>query len=334
MDAAIAANLPLKEESLKPIHEWFTKTTITEKTATASELKAAAQAKLGSPIDFLKLLFSFKSEIKVSSERGSEKIRELRANRGELLNKVNQFLNEVRFALPIGKRLLLIVEDMDKLDIAKATELFIKNSSLLAGVDATIIYTIPIFTFHSPEAGAMKAAFDNNAFALTMIKIIEADSNERAPGFEVVRRIVRRRIPQALLPDDALELAIEKTGGVLRHLFEVIHTAANMTNFTSETDPLTIERIRYGLNKKIIEFSREIAVPYDGVANHPDLTVSQLYDRLAEHHKNRSSTYKPETDAINQILLKCCALVEYNGTGWYGVHPLVVELLKQQGRIN
>lgn len=332
LDAAVEAKLPLSAEKLEPIYQWFTKTTITEKTATDAEMKAAAEAKLGSPVEFLKLLFSFKSEIKVSSGIGSEKIRDLRTNRSELLNKVNQFLTEVHFALPVGKRLLIIVEDMDKLEIAKANELFIKNSSLLAGVDATIIYTIPIFTFHSPEAGAMKAAFDNNAFALTMIKIAEADTNERAPGFEVVRKIVRRRIPEVLLPDDALELAIEKTGGVLRHLFEVIHTAANMTNFKSETDPITVDRIRYGLNKKMLDFNREIAVPY-GVANYPDLTVGQLYDRLAEHHRNRSSTYKPGTDAINQILLKYGALIEYNGTGWCGVHPLVVDLLVQQGRM-
>jgi len=41
----------------------------------------------------------------------------------------------------------------------------------------------------------------------------------------------------------------------------------------------------------------------------------------------------PKADAVNQILLKSCALVEYNGEGWLGVHPLVIENLKALGRL-
>ena len=59
-----------------------------------------------------------------------------------------------------GKRLLIIVEDLDKLSIADARSIFIENANLLTGIQANIIYTIPIFTFHSPDASAMKAAFD------------------------------------------------------------------------------------------------------------------------------------------------------------------------------
>jgi hypothetical protein len=42
---------------------------------------------------------------------------------------------------------------------------------------------------------------------------------------------------------------------------------------------------------------------------------------------------QPTSDAINQILLKTCALVEYNGEGWFGVHPLVIEGLQRLGRL-
>ena len=47
-----------------------------------------------------------------------------------------------------------------------------------------------------------------------MIKVLNPDS--RADGFEIVRQIVHRRVAPSAIKD-ALNLLIEKTGGVLRH---------------------------------------------------------------------------------------------------------------------
>ena len=165
-----------------------------------------------------------------------------------------------------------------------------------------------------------------------MIKVVESDLRTRTNGFGTVREIVRRRVPEVLLPQDALDLAVEKTGGVLQHLFEVLHIAASMTDYETETDPITVERIEYGLQRKRREFYQEIAIPFGGVQGEPHLKVQDLYDRLAEYARaeEQGKKNKPPTDAINQVLLKCCALVEYNGEGWFGVHPLVFDVLREQ----
>ena len=36
-------------------------------------------------------------------------------------------------------------------------------------------------------------------------------------------------------------------------------------------------------------------------------------------------------EPVVQVLLQSCALVEYNGKRWLGVHPLVIEFLKDLG---
>ncbi len=326
-------NIPGKR--LRPIYEWFATTTKTDKDASDSALTIGAQAEVGAPLNpFLKLLASLKSDIRYSTGRETSSVLEVRKRKGELVDQVNIFLNEVRFALPPSQRLLIIVEDMDKFDIASARDVFINNANLLLGINATIIYTIPIFTFHSPDAAAIRTAFDDH-IALPMIKVMDHKGN-RAGGFDTVKQVVRCRVPEALLPEDALDLAAEKTGGVLRHLFEVIHTAAAMTDIASETEPLTVERIRYGLQRKRREFYQEIAIPFGGVLGQPDLKVGELYKRLSIYAKRQLAGEKnqPPTDPINQILLQCCALVEYNGEGWYGVHPIVMEMLREQGEID
>jgi len=88
------------------------------------------------------------------------------------------------------------------------------------------------------------------------------------------------------------------------------------------------------LERKTREFYNEITLPYGGIPGE-ELKVQDLYDRLAEDAKVQleGAVNPPKTDAINQVLLKCCALVEYNGRSWHGVHPLVMDILDELGMI-
>ncbi len=131
----------------------------------------------------------------------------------------NQLVNAVRTGLA-GRHLLLIVEDLDKLDIATARQVFFLRPTMLTGLDASIVYTIPIFTFHSPEAGLLRTQF-HRVVSLPMIKVA-GPRGERAEGYRVVREIIGRRLGASALTAEALDLLIEKTGGVLQHAFEVI----------------------------------------------------------------------------------------------------------------
>jgi hypothetical protein len=47
--------------------------------------------------------------------------------------------------------------------------------------------------------------------------------------------------------------------------------------------------------------------------------------------QSSGSPCKPGGSTIDQVLLKSCALVEYNGDRWLGVHPLVQDILKETG---
>ncbi len=149
---------------------------------------------------------------------------------------------------------------------------------------------------------------------------------------ELVKRIVMARIDKSAMEEEALELLIHKTGGVLRHAFQVLQTAAAMSDVEI---PLAYKHIRYGLNKLRQELARQITLPRDN-QQWGGLTVSKLFDRLQEYARLQESG-KPipvVSDPANQILLQSCALVEYNGEGWLGVHPLIVEHLKKMGRLS
>jgi hypothetical protein len=334
VEAAKTAKLDALEtdERLKKVNDWFkSMTTTSEKEHNAQmELGAGVEVGTGGWLFGLGKVFAkFSSDIKFRSTNQTSIVEEIRKRPGDLIEQINRVVESVQDALKAqGRRLLIIVEDLDKVGIAVARSIFIENGNLLVGIKADIIYTIPIFTFHSPDASAMKAAFDYD-FPVQMIKVLNPDGS-RANGFEIVRQIVHHRVAPSAIKEDALDLLIEKTGGVLRHVFEVLQTASNMTSLREP--PIERKHIEYALNKLKSEMGTQIALPTDKKIEGLD-NVKQLYDKLVERVKLlRAGKPSPVTgEPIIQVLLQSCALVEYNGKRWLGVHPLVIEYLKDLG---
>ncbi len=331
LNAAQEAGLKVKDQYLAPVLQYFSETTETQKISrdTTGEVGGGVETKDSLLGKLAGLFAKLRMDIKLNVHGEETRVSRLRKRPADLLAQVNLLIGAVRDALEGGQRLLIIVEDLDKLDIQKAREIYVNNVSLLTGIQTSIIYTIPVFLFHSPEVNAFKHNF-NNVIPLPMIKVTEPGGN-RTQGFETVKEIICRRIDENLIETSALELVIEKTGGVLRHVFEVLQTTALMAN--AET-PIRTEHIEYGLKQLQKEFWQQITLPYDNLPGGPE-SVDDLYDRLAEYGRKQQNGEKnpPKSDAKNQILLRSCALVEYNGEGWFGVHPLVMENLKTLGRL-
>jgi hypothetical protein len=294
------------------------------------ELGAGIKAGSGGWLFGLADLFTkLSSNLKFRSSTQTSIVEEIRKRPGDLIQQLNRLVESLQEALrQQDRRLLIIVEDLDKLNIADAHSVFIENSNLLAGIRANIIYTIPIFTFYSPDAGAMKATFDYD-FSLPMVKVSNPDGS-RANGFDIVKQIVHRRVANSAIEPAALDLLVEKTGGILRHVFQVLQTAASMTSLREP--PIKVEHIHYALGRLKAELGTQIALPRDQKIEGVD-NVEQLYKKLV-HCAQRAKEGKPcppTGEPVIQVLLQSCALVEYNGKRWLGVHPLVVEFLKDLG---
>ncbi len=323
--------MKLKDNLLHPVLDFFSETVLSEKECRDMDLQVGAGISTESGLleKLAGLFFKITSEIKYNAHSEETKTAKLRKRPADLLTQANIVIEAVRSALPENKKLLVIVEDIDKLDLRQAREIYVQNTNLLTGIRTAIIYTIPIFLFHSSEVNAFKHHFDDTV-NLPMIKVMEPPE-KKAEGFQIVKKIVLSRIQKNLIQADALDLLIRKTGGVLRHVFDVLHEAAVMT---SAKIPLTIDHIQYGLNQLRRELALQIALPYDPLPGGPQ-SVDQLHERLAECAKKQQNGEKPGlmADAINQILIKSCAMVEYNGERWIGVHPLVAEHLKMIGRL-
>lgn len=340
LQKAQSEHLKVDDAALKGVNSYFTETvrrTGTEQ-GTTGTIEVGAKAETPSVLSSLLGLFArFTGEIRYNAYSDETTVAHLRKRPADLVAQANAVIEAVRSKLPNGRRLLVVVEDLDKLDLARARPMFVDNVSLLAGLTTNIIYTVPVFLFHSPDVGQFLPRFDE-VFALPMIKVREpgdttGDAAARPVGFDTVKHIVHARILPELIEEQALNLLIEKTGGVLRHVFQVLDVAATMSDVNP---PLQEEHIRYGLQQLAKEFWSQISLPHDA-EEIPDCpkNVDDLYARLAEcaRKENEGNPSPCKSDATNQILLRSCALVEYNGVGWLGVHPVVADNLRKLGRL-
>jgi hypothetical protein len=335
LQQARTEGMAVTDKALESVYGYFAETerTVARERGVAASIEVGAKAETPTVLaSLLGLLAQFKGEIHYNAHSTETTVARLRKRPSDLVAQTNAVIEAVRHGLTDKRRLLVVVEDLDKLDLARARPMFVENVSLLAGVRTNIIYTVPVFLFHSPDAGQFLPHFDR-VYGLPMIKVRQPGRADRTEGFDVVRQIVLERIEASLIEDEALNLLVENTGGVLRHVFQVLDVAATMTDIAP---PLKAEHVEYGLQQLAKEFWSQISLPHDATQI-PDCpkSVEDLYERLAECAKNQN-VGKPspcKSDATNQILLRSCALVEYNGEGWLGVHPIVQRNLRKLGRL-
>jgi hypothetical protein len=219
---------------------------------------------------------------------------------------------------------VLVVDGTDKLDVPVARDLFVNHTGLLADLQASIIYTVPLFLIHSADRKRLEAYFET--LTLPMVKTHTPTGERFTTGWQVLREIVVRRLnAETLIAPAALDLAIEKTGGVLRDFLWAIQRAAQVARYEN-ADRISVEAMRYSLDQLKTNYSQSIYSSIEGVS------TADLYAKMkaiAEAPMGKT----PVDDAL-QLLLYSQAVIEYNGRGWYDLHPLMREALQEMGYLD
>lgn len=336
MDIAEERGLALNEASMRPVVEYFAETTRTQTQYRDGQLDLETGVDASGSI--LGKLYGLRAKLVAALKFGSRSemstVESVRRRKGELAAAVHALTRAAEMAWqrkcsnPSG-RLLLTIEDLDKLGLEDAHRIFVEDGRLLAEVGIRAIYTIPIFAFHSADAGAIRAYFDDEQ-RLPMIKVVAPDGSPAPDGRDVVARIVRSRVAEGILPADALEVLIDRTGGVLRDVFEAIQTAAQFRQ-VKRTGILDRTAIEEALRRMETTIGLQIAYPPGEKGDKRD--PRPLQEKLAEIARKQAAKQRviAQADPDLQLLLMSGALLEYNGDGWLGVHPLARAYLKDLG---
>jgi len=232
----------------------------------------------------------------------------------ELIRNLNWVISE---AEENGKRLLIIIEGLDKIDLDSAASIFRDHAPTITAPKATMIYTFPVALRHSDHANTIRLSFSGLHF-LSNMATRQADGTENPQGVASLREVVLARMEPQLIESAALDLLVQANGGIPVWLVFLMRTAAL---YALARDTAAVQITVADAHNAIKDLRRDILL---------SLTRHDL-DVLRARHADRQLT----NDADEQRLLYNGSLIEYsNGELWCDAHPALWSILEQTGDDN
>lgn len=280
---------------------------------------AEAEAGGEAGLKFLKRVSVYgKGVFKTGAETKKTIRRSLEPKISYLISLINETLEDINGQLrkKEGKELLIVIEDLDKLDLADARHVFVEHRKTLLSLHLKMIFSFPIYIAYTADFGMINDDFDKYVL-YSMIKVQNSDRSKNQEGIDILKQIVRKRMNADLANDDALEYMIMKSGGAIRDLFSMLTDAAILKLSKDQPKPITLTEAQIAAKRLKSTYERFII-------------SAEQFERLVEVYKDP----QPEnTDEILSELLKTLSVIEYNGDRWCGVHPVLVDFLREKGRI-
>lgn len=275
------------------------------------------------------LTAKIRGEVKYSAQRSKEVI-EYHFNRlSTLVELVNRLAEACSSRLRETRQEWLVVfEDFDKEFIPsdKLREVFIHYGGIIPQLRLNMLFTIPAWLTYSDEANRLPFGPESR-FMIHDIPVYDPKHQPHAKGLESLETILLRRVTAALFAEGQMNRLMVASGGILRDLFAMVYEAGERAllrgkaRIEGEDAGWVIDemRRRYRQSLGVNPHDRE-AVPYEGKAR-----------KLVEIYRRKRGSEIP--DKVTYSLLRSRAVQEFDGKGWLGVHPLVVDILKEQRRL-
>jgi nucleoside-triphosphatase THEP1 len=305
-DAAINEGLSIDEELISDVADWLTQAT-TEVIRTKVEAKTKGWD-IGAKLRYL--IAELGAGLRSDEVSRNETRQRLTPRTSEVIERGDQIAEAIR--QQSKKEPLVIIDDLDKLDLKLATEIFSAHTRSLLRPNFKVIYTVPISLVLSPEVRQIEAQFGQPSQVLSMIKTKEKDGDPYQLGLDFLKGIISKRINEELFEPEALKHLLNISDGVLSDLLSVAQTCC--IKAIAEKSP----KITWDM----------VDEEYELLTNsYRRMTPEEYYPKLAEIHKNKTT----ENDEKLRDLLHWLAALEYDQGAWYDVHPAIVPLLKQKG---
>jgi hypothetical protein len=164
---------------------------------------------------------SFKQIFSGENEISNTVRREVKRNTLRIINEFNAALVDVRTKVEEkgkGRDILFIVDGSEKIQYAVYDELFVKNGNIISEISVNMLTAVPITAHYEIEKAPYKFT---NRYTVPMIKL-----DKYPNAVSKMKEIVANRIDLSMfIEDNALEECIRHSGGCIRQLFMVVHTA-------------------------------------------------------------------------------------------------------------
>ncbi len=121
------------------------------------------------------------------------------------------------------KDALIFIDDMDKLRWQSLAKIFSKGTQLLAGIKAKIVINFPLFACYLPFFSAIKEYYVTET--LMPPYVLDPDEKPEIRSIEMLKKIVEKRMEPGIIDDDALDILIKDSGGLVGNLIYLVRNS-------------------------------------------------------------------------------------------------------------
>lgn len=321
------------EARLREIWDWFTTETAT--LAQAIEVGGSLAAGAGVKEDslwykILGLFATLKGEIKFASTRKSEVVEHRVSRLTSLIEVANRLLDDCNDLLrkATGQEWLFVGEDFDRAGIpsTRIEDLFITYANIFRELRTHLIFNLPISLYYSSKAPQLPFANDCS-FVLPDTPVFRQDHTSNEKGRAALQTVLEARMEATLFEPNQMMRLIVASGGNLRDLFTLVNYAADSATLR-DAQRINADDVVGAIVNLCSDYERRLGQsPYD-----PETVgFTDKAERLLQIYANDKAAQI--TDPVLYSLLNARAVQEFNGQHWFGVHPLVVDILAAQKRL-
>lgn len=314
LSEATKLRVPIPEQTKSTLQNWFTET----KSKTYSD-QLKQEVSIG--MDLFKFITgklqkedTFREEIKVTYERR--------------VSDLSAMIDRIAAAVQVatGKEVLVIIDDLDKLDLSLVETIYRDNINALFSPNIRIVFTIPISVVREPNLLAMLQSF-SQIVLLAVTKFYPQEQAHRLDGeaieenVETLMEVLKKRIDPELIEPEVMRQLVLLSGGVLRELVRLGQECCRECMVEQELNPdnteLTINAEILAAAVKTLrnQFARSLG--------------TQLYDLLVAIYHNFTPPDARSEEFLE--LLHGLYVLEYeNDDLWYDLHPLITDLLQRK----
>lgn len=320
----------INREFIDLIRNWSASSEVKTLRETHTSLEAEAGA--GTDIKWFVSLFAKLRMAAKSSRSMKETITQnIEPKLSELLFLCDALVREVENYLREHTNkdgIVIIVEDLDKVLLERATDLFYNHVEQLVELNANIIYTFPLPLVYNIYYTRIKNAF-TDCIVLPMIKVTNKDGSPNPQGRAAMKDIVRRRMDLALFEEETLlDQMIFYSGGCIRDLFLMIQEAA-MSARLNDAESIGPKEYRRAYQVLKTDYDRTIADKVDPQSGNVLIRAKEYYDALVKLAESPDKQVAPSSELMD--LRQNLTVVGYNGEEWCDVHPIMKDILHDRG---
>ena len=277
------------------------------------------------------LLVRIRAAFKIQRERKEETTEYTYSRLSTLLDLVNRVFDECNGYLKNERQLewVIVAEDFEKLgvDADSLGRLFFDYRLLFEQLTTSLLLVVPVELVYSQDAERMPFGLQRQ-FMIPDMAVMDRGHEPNADGIGAMLAALELRMVSSLLAPGLAHKLVIASGGNLRTLFDLVaRSAINAQIRAGSRIELAdaaeaVQDLRFKYKQRLGEnsFDRDEALD-------SETKLTKLYDVY------QGQPYSQFADRALYLLLRHRMVLQHNGEGWFGIHPIAVDLLKQAGKL-